>query len=215
MGDGRGSDLTVRFWGVRGSVATCGRGFVGVGGNTSCVEVRAGDELIILDAGTGLLPLAQAWNGRTHATFLISHLHWDHIHGFPFFTPAYAPGNSFTLYGPGEGGLALRASLLRQMEPPNFPVTLDSMMAQLEFAGIRPGMEVRVGPARVQVAALNHPQGCFGFRISVGTASVVYATDTEPLGRGIVDPSVRELARGADLLIHDSQYTDDEYEGRC
>jgi phosphoribosyl 1,2-cyclic phosphodiesterase len=207
--------FTVRFWGVRGSIANGGAEFAGVGGNTSCVEVRAGNELIILDSGTGVRALGQTLGADTRATFLFSHLHWDHIQGFPFFTPAYVPGNTFTLYGPGESGADLLAAMTRQMQPPNFPVTLKAMGAQLDFRTVKPGAEFEVGPARVRVAALNHPQGCLGYRISVGGTSVVYATDTEHPAPGVIDPGVLDLARGADLLIYDSQYTDDEYEGRC
>jgi phosphoribosyl 1,2-cyclic phosphodiesterase len=206
--------FTVRFWGVRGSVANGGVEFAGIGGNTSCVEVRAGDELIILDSGTGVRALGQTLPRGARATFLFSHLHWDHIQGFPFFTPAYVPGNAFTLYGPGESRADLLAALSRQMQPPNFPVTLEAMGADLDFRNVRAGDALDLGPARVQVAALNHPQGCLGYRISVGGSSVVYATDTEHPAPGVIAPALLDLSRGADLLICDSQYTDDEYEGR-
>ena len=145
---------------------------------------------------------------------LFRHLHWDHIQGFPFFRPAYVAGNTFTLYGPGEGGAAaLRASLECQMQPPNFPVTLSAMESRIEFRSIRAGDELCLGPARISAAALNHPQGCLGYRISVGTSTLVYATDTEAVVPGGVDPVVLALARDADLLIHDAQYTEDEYYG--
>ncbi len=208
------SQFFVRFWGVRGSVATPGRRFAEVGGNTSCVEVRAGDQIIIFDAGTGVVPLGHTWDEGTTATFLFSHLHWDHLQGFPFFRPAYVAANAFTLYGPGDQGAELRASLDRHMRPPNFPVTLAALKARLDFRAIRAGDEIQVGPACIRTAALNHPQGCLGFRIDVGGASVVYATDTEQLMPGVLDPSLLEFAEGADLLIHDAQYTDEEYDGR-
>jgi len=208
------SVFTVRFWGVRGSLATGGSSFADVGGNTSCVEVRVGDETIILDAGTGLLRLGEAWGAQARATFFVSHYHWDHIQGFPFFRPAYLPENNFTLYGPSTEGESLEAALVRQMKPPHFPVPLEAMRARLEFRTIQPGEEVAVGPARVRAAALNHPQGCLGYRISAGGWCVVYATDTEHLAPGVADPGTFELARGADLLIYDAQYTDDEYDGR-
>ncbi len=201
----------VRFWGVRGSIATGGPSFARVGGNTSCVELRIGDETIILDAGTGLLPLGQGWGARTRATFFFSHFHWDHLQGFPFFAPAYLPGNTFTLYA--SCAVDLRASLDRQMQPPNFPVTLAAMSAQLECRSIRPSEEIQIGVARIRAAALNHPQGCLGFRISVGESSVVYATDTEPAPPGALEPALLDLAHDATLLIHDAQYTDDEYAG--
>jgi phosphoribosyl 1,2-cyclic phosphodiesterase len=204
-----------RFWGVRGSIAAPGPGFAGVGGNTSCVEVRAGDETIILDAGTVVVPLGQAWGQGVHATFLFTHLHWDHIQGFPFFEPAYDPASALTLYGPGACGAELRASLARLMRPPNFPVTLAVLEARLDFRSIRPGDEIQVGPACVRTAALNHPQGCLGYRIEVDGVSLVHATDTEQFAPDVLDPGLVEFAEGADVLIHDAQYTDEEYDGRC
>jgi len=206
--------FSVRFWGVRGSLATSAPGYAAVGGNTSCVEIRAGDRLIILDAGTGLFQLGQTLVQPARATFFISHYHWDHIQGFPFFRPAYAAANRFTLYGPGKGELGLKAALARQMEAPHFPVTLAAMHAQLDFRSIESGEGVSVGPVRVRALALNHPQGCLGYRISFAGRSVVYATDTEHIAPGVGDPGTSELARNADLLIYDSQYTDDEYYGR-
>lgn len=207
--------LAIRFWGVRGSIAATASDCVKVGGNTSCVEVLVGNETIILDAGTGLFRLGQAWGARTHATLLMSHFHWDHIQGFPFFAPAYQAGNAFTIYGPGENGSDVEAPFARQMHPPSFPTTLAAMRARLQFKSIRAGDEFAVGPARIRTAALNHPQGCLGYRISVGCTSLVYATDTEPLASGALDPAVTDLARDAALLIHDAQYSQDEYEGRC
>jgi phosphoribosyl 1,2-cyclic phosphodiesterase len=205
--------FTVRFWGVRGSLPAAGPQFAGVGGNTSCVEVRAGDELIILDAGTGLFPLAESLTRPVRATFLFSHFHWDHIQGFPMFRPAYEPGNAFVLYGPGPGGV--ESALRRQMQAPHFPVPLDALRADLDFRTIEPGQDIRVGAATVRAAMLNHPQGCLGYRISYGGTSVVYATDNEQLGGGLLNPSLIDVARDAQLLILDAQYTDDEYHGRC
>jgi phosphoribosyl 1,2-cyclic phosphodiesterase len=201
--------FSVRFWGVRGSIATSGCEYTEVGGHTSCVEVRAGNETIILDAGTGLFPLSQTLREPTTATFFLSHFHWDHIQGFPLFRPAYAPGNAFLIYGPAGAEAALR----QQMQTPHFPVALAEMRARLTFRTVAPEDEVRVGAARVRVAALNHPQGCLGYRISFGGMTVVYATDTEHIAPGIADPGTLQLAHGADLLIYDAQYTDEEYHG--
>ncbi len=208
------TQFTVRFWGVRGSVATAGPDFHAVGGNTSCVEVRVGDSLIVLDAGTGLPRLGDGLRRPVRATFLFSHFHWDHIQGFPFFRPAYEAGNSFVLYGPGKGARGLEAALRRQMESPHFPVSMEEMKARFDFRSVRAGEELWVGDALVTAGALNHPQGCLGYRISDGRHSVVYATDTERLGTGIVDPAAVQLAQGADLLIYDAQYTDEEYRGQ-
>jgi phosphoribosyl 1,2-cyclic phosphodiesterase len=203
--------FTVRFWGVRGSLPSAGPQYAAVGGNTSCVEVRVGEGRIILDAGTGLFPLAQTLPRPVRATFLFSHFHWDHIQGFPMFRPLYEPGNSFVLYGP-EGA---ESSLRRQMQAPNFPVPLDALPASLDFRTIEPGEEILLGAATVRAAVLNHPQGCLGYRISCDGASVVYATDNEQFDGGRLNPDLLDLARDAQLLILDAQYTDDEYHGRC
>lgn len=208
------SGFTVRFWGVRGSIGASGPEFATVGGHTSCVEVRAADQIIILDAGTGLFPLSCALPKPVTASFFVSHYHWDHIQGFPMFRPAYVPGNEFTLYGPGDGPDGLETCLRRQMQPPCFPVSLEAMGARLTFRSIRAGDELCLGDVRVRAAALHHPQGCLGYRISSAGESVVYATDTEQLG-GALDPSLVEFARGADLFICDSQYSDEEYAGGC
>src|SRR5439155_411790 len=135
----------VRFWGVRGSIASAGGQTAQVGGNTSCVEVRAGEELIVLDAGTGLRGLGDELvraGGAVRAHLLLSHFHWDHIQGFPFFTPAYVPGNRIRVYGPercaGPTG-DVRAALAAQMRAPHFPVGLEVMRAQLEFTALAAG----------------------------------------------------------------------------
>lgn len=206
--------VEVRFWGVRGSVATGGPSFAEVGSNTSCVEVRAGEERIILDAGTGLVQLGQTLTAPVAAALLISHFHWDHIQGFPLFQPGYDPGCSFDIYGPGRDEHGVEAALRRQMERPHFPVPLDAMRANLTFHPLEPGDQIRIGGAIVKAALLNHPQPCLGYRIEFGGVSVVYATDTEQLADGRLNPSVLELARGADLLIYDAQYSEDEYHGR-
>jgi len=207
------AQLEVRFWGVRGSVASGGAHFAEVGSNTSCVEVKAGSERIILDAGTGLVQLGNAVTAPVTATILLSHFHWDHIQGFPLFPPAYDPRNSFVICGPGKGEDGVEAALRRQMASPHFPVPLESMRAKLDFRPVAAGDELEVGGALVKVAALNHPQLCHAYRISIGDVSVVYATDTEQLGNGEPNPAVVELARGTDLLIYDAQYTEDEYHG--
>lgn len=210
--------MRVRFWGVRGSIAAAGPETAQVGGNTSCVEVRAGDgadeTLIILDAGTGLRRLGESLRAPLAAHLFLSHLHWDHIQGFPFFGPAYAPGNRIRLYAPERctAGGDVRAALDAQMRAPHFPVGLDAMRAQLSFGAVAAGAVVRVGDAvAVQAAAAKHPNGCLAYRVDAGGRSVVYATDTEHDASGRIDRALLELARGADVLIYDAQYTSDEY----
>lgn len=203
-------ELTIRFWGVRGSIASPGPQTVKTGGNTPCVEVRCGDTWIALDAGTGLRRLGERMlrEGARELTLLSSHTHWDHIQGLPFFLPAWLPGHRVTICGPAS----IREALEAQMTPPCFPVALSDMKADLEVRALASGDRFEIGPLSVRVAALNHPGGVFGYRIEHGAASVVYATDTEHYA--CPDPHLVELARGADVLIYDAMYTPDEYAGR-
>lgn len=217
--------MRVRFWGVRGSIAAAGPETAQVGGNTSCVELRVGagadERVIVFDAGTGLrrlgeVLLAEAGGKPVAAHLLLSHLHWDHIQGFPFFGPAYVSGNRIRVYAPERcaGGGDVRAALDAQMRAPHFPVGLDAMRAELSFGAVAAGAEWSIGAARVQAAAAKHPNGCLAYRVSAGGRSVVYATDTEHDASGRLDKQLLELARGADVLIYDAQYTVDEYAKR-
>jgi phosphoribosyl 1,2-cyclic phosphodiesterase len=205
--------LTVKFWGVRGSCASAGHDTAEVGGNTSCVEVRAGHTRMALDAGTGLRALGAAISSPVEIHLLLSHFHWDHIQGFPFFTPAYLPGNRIEIYGPERAsGRDVRAALDAQMRPPHFPVGLEAMRAELGFYPVPAGGEFKLGGIQVRAAAANHPGGCLAYRLEWGGRSVVYATDTEHTDH--VDGELLSLARGCDLLIHDAQYTTEEYPSR-
>lgn len=206
--------MDVRFWGVRGSIASPGAETARVGGNTSCVEVRCGAQRLILDAGTGLRGLGDALlreGGPVDAALLLSHFHWDHIQGLPFFVPAYVPSTKLTIVGSSDGRHTLRDKLSRQMTEPHFPVQLDDLSAELSYREARPNGFVELGDVRVKVARLNHPGGVFAYRIEHGGKSVVYATDTEHYA--CIDPVLRSLAEGADVLIYDAQYTPDEYAG--
>ncbi|MEM9068894.1 MAG: MBL fold metallo-hydrolase [Myxococcota bacterium] len=208
------SQLEIRFWGVRGSIASPGEATTGVGGNTSCVEVRAGDTRIILDAGTGLRGLGDAWmkDGPVDATLLLSHLHWDHIQGIPFFTPLYLPTTRLRVVGQGTTELSLRDALAQQMQPPTFPVRWEDLPSRVEFQEIQPGRQFRVGDAQVRAARLNHPGGgVIAYRIEWAGRALVFATDTEHYS--CVDPTLLALAEDADVLIYDSQYTPEEYRG--
>jgi phosphoribosyl 1,2-cyclic phosphodiesterase len=209
-----GMTIHIRFWGVRGSVAAAGERTAGVGGNTSCVEVAHDGHTVIFDAGTGLRALGADLLRRARpveAHVFVSHFHWDHIQGFPFFAPAYVPGSRLAIYGVED----VRAAFERQMKPPHFPVGLDAMRATLAFATIGPGHEVNLGHARVRAGAARHPNGCLAFRFVADGRSVVYATDTEhDPTTGELDPRLLELARGTDVLIYDAQYTEEEYASR-
>jgi phosphoribosyl 1,2-cyclic phosphodiesterase len=206
--------LTVRFWGVRGSVPAPGPRTAAVGGNTSCVEVRCGSETIVLDAGTGLRNLGERLlaSGRpVAASILVSHVHWDHIQGFPFFAPLFRPGTELTLYGHPDQG-SLESAMQRQMNAPNFPVQLGAVPAGLSYGDIVLGRPFAVGSAVVRAARLNHPGGVIAYRIEYDGRALVFATDTEHYGDRI-DRELVALAEGADLLIYDAQYTPEEYAG--
>lgn len=207
--------MNIRFWGVRGSVAVSGPHVARVGGNTSCIEVTSQGERLILDAGTGLRALGDelSRSGPQRATFLFSHLHWDHVQGFPFFGPAWHPGSQLTLYGPGDGGDAqLREVLSRQMSVPNFPVPLAAMKSRLEFGAARAAQRFEVGPFAVTPFEVPHPNGCLGYRIEADGSSFVYMTDVELDLEGL--PKLSRFIEGADALVLDAQYTPDEYSGR-
>jgi phosphoribosyl 1,2-cyclic phosphodiesterase len=206
--------MIVRFWGVRGSLPAPGPHTVHFGGNTSCVEVRCGDQVLILDGGTGLRGLGERLRqeGVRKGIFLFSHVHWDHIQGFPFFVPAYDPQASFEILGGVELVGSLEEALHRQMRPPNFPVRLREMGAGFTFGSIQPDEPLARGEVGIQVLRLRHPDPSFAYRIQWHGASVVYATDTEHPPDG-VDGSLVEFARNVDLLIYDAQFTPEEYEG--
>lgn len=214
--------MQVTFWGVRGSIATSGPRFAGIGGNTTCVEITHRGARLILDAGTGLRGLgdkllaeSRALGRPVQATFLFSHTHWDHIQGFPFFAPAFVPGTELSLYGPRTEEGDLEAALDRQMRPPSFPVPLAAMGAHKRFGAIEPGQTVEIGPFEVTARLLDHPQGVLGYRIEAGGKAVCFATDTEQQSYAEIDPGLLELARNADLLIHDAQYTEPQYRGEA
>jgi len=205
--------MQISFYGVRGSIASPGPETAAVGGNTSCVEVMCGSERIILDAGTGLRKLGDRMMAEMalEATMLLSHQHWDHIQGIPFFVPAYVPSTKLKVYGGVNGVMSLRETLAHQMTAPVFPVRLDELGAQIELCEVKSGGKFMVGDAQVTAIKVNHPGGCFAYRIDHDGHSVVYATDTEHYA--CVDPALRALAAGADVLIYDSQYTPEEYRG--
>ncbi len=213
--------MNITFWGVRGSIATSGPEFARVGGNTTCVEVEADGERLVLDAGTGLRGLggkltseARLLGRPVEATMLFSHLHWDHIQGFPFFAPLFVPSTRLELYGPREAsGVTIEEALARQMQPPLFPVRLADTASKKRFHTIGDGSVLELGGFTVRVRALEHPQGSLGFRIERGGRSLCFATDTEQSAE-VVDEALVDLARGVDLFICDAQYTEAEYDGR-
>lgn len=239
--------MKVRFWGVRGSIPVPGPQTNRYGGNTSCVEIRPkGASPIIIDAGTGIRRLGKTLmqgefgDGRGVAHLLISHTHWDHIQGLPFFSPLYQDGNQLHLFARQRDDTHLRAVFESQTEDPYFPVPLSALKADIRFHELVEGQRFDIGSARVSCTRLNHPWIAIAYRIDVDGASVVYASDTAPftdillehefiakppvLGEPL-DPAdaaklhaMREglikLAQGTDLLIYDTQFTRDEYRSR-
>lgn len=205
--------LFVRFWGVRGSIPSPGPDTALVGGNTACVEVCSRTTRVVLDAGSGLRALGDALvAAREHerTTVLLSHVHWDHVMGVPFFSPIYMPGCQIEFVS-GNHGTPLHELLRRQMTQPMFPVPLDSLPSKVTTREVADGASFDVGDITVSVCKLNHPDPVYAFRLSHGGASVVFATDTEHFS--CVDPRLARLSRGADLLIYDAQYTPEEYAG--
>ena len=204
--------MRIRFWGVRGSIASPGPETAAVGGNTSCVEVVCGKTRIVLDAGTGLRGLGNHLlrEGQPLAlTMLLSHYHWDHIQGLPFFVPVYMKQADITIVGAANGVMSVREALMHQMTAPVFPVRLDELGARLSTREVQLGETFDVGDAKVTVATGNHPGGVLAYRIEHEGKSMVYATDTEHYAH--VDPALATLAEGADVLVYDSQYSPEEY----
>ena len=206
--------MRIRFWGVRGSTPTPQAENLGFGGNTSCLEVRsARGQLFIFDCGTGIRLLGRALEkefGRKsiQARIFLTHYHWDHIQGIPFFTPLYKRRNQFLFHSYRFEDQSLQRALEGQMSDPYFPVDMVQMAAHRHFFEI--GEERTSYDDLVLISKwLNHPQGCLGFRIECDGKVVVYATDNEP-GDPAGDRKVRELATGADVLIYDAQFLPEE-----
>ena len=215
--------MQVRFWGTRGSIATPGPTTMHYGGNTSCVEVRLDDgALIIFDAGTGIRALGQALladPGPVRAHLFLSHAHWDHIQGIPFFTPAYIAGTELTILGPEHGQLTLEKIVTGQMRSPYFPIPMHAMAAKIKFVKLGEGSIVKLpNGATVESGVVNHPGCTLGYRLTVNGKVLTYTTDNEPFGAAVASQHLTQpsrhlsLARDADLLIQDAQYTPEEYQ---
>ncbi len=210
--------LKVKFWGVRGSIACPSAKYVMFGGNTSCVEVSCGGQRLILDCGTGLRNLGH-WlikKNAKSAHILMSHTHWDHINGFPFFSPAFRGGFQFTFMAGHlfDKDLGIRDVMAGQMHQPTFPVPLEAMQSQLDFEDFEAGETFGLGRGiKVRTTKLNHPNNATGYRIEYNGKSMCYVTDTEHV-IGKPDENVLELIAGSDLVVYDSTYTDKEFEGK-
>jgi len=202
--------LSVRFFGVRGSIPTPGP-LTTAGGNTACVEVTAGDTRIILDAGSGLRALGdeRMQSGQRHSTILLSHLHWDHVCGLPFFTPMYVPGFRVDIASGPNGVMSTHEAIRSLFRAPFFPVDFADIANQVAVRELPGNDRFTIGEVSVTLARLNHPDPVYGFRLEHGGHAIVYATDTEHFA--CVDPTLKKLAAGADILIYDAQYTPEEY----
>jgi phosphoribosyl 1,2-cyclic phosphodiesterase len=208
------TDFYVKFWGVRGSIACPGPRTVRYGGNTSCIEVRCDGRLLIFDAGTGLRDLGNCLigNGPVDAELYLTHTHFDHICGLPFFAPVYAAGNKIRL---AAGHLLpdtdLRRVLMEMMIAPLFPIPPTAFKADVDFHDFSTGDVLTPGDGiTIRTAPLNHPNRATGYRIEYGGRSICYVTDTEH-DDGKRDQNIVDLIRGADMVIYDSTYSDEEY----
>lgn len=224
--------MKIKFWGVRGSIPSPGPNTVRYGGNTTCIEVRTGNnELIILDGGTGIFPLSQTLLKELPVTANIfnTHSHWDHIHGLPFFIPIFIPGNKIRLHGSfdpisGEGPERIMAV---QMQYSYFPVREAEMKSPIDYVTVMPNEPVEVGTATITPVLLNHPVVNLGYRIDCNGKSIFFTGDHEP-HTNIYDPgddsyaeyqslieqqhhSIVKAIKGVDVLIADTAYTIEEY----
>ena len=209
--------LRVKIWGCRGSIATPARSHMKYGGNTTSLEVDAGDQKVLLDCGTGIRNLGRELIQANvdRYTILLTHTHWDHINGFPFFTPAFNPSLSFDILAGhlnDKGGI--RNVFAAQMENPMFPVPLEAMQATLNFEDFMVGENWTLGEGdasvKISTAALRHPNDATGYRIDYGGKSLCLITDTEHVP-GKPDENILGLIEGADLVVYDSTYTEEEF----
>lgn len=223
-------ELRVKFWGVRGSYPAPGAGTVKYGGNTACVEIRAGERVIILDAGTGIIPLGRELARRRslEMILLFSHLHHDHTQGFPFFVPAYMPNAKLHIFGPDGTHESLKNVLEHNQSAETFPVRLREMASSKDIQSVRESQVIVWDEAGVRAAesakgaeenavvihihkSYAHPGGVYVYRITWQGKSVVYATDIE--GYVGTDRRLVQFAQNADVLIHDAQYLEAHYRG--
>ena len=208
--------MKVTLWGTRGSIAAPGPDTVRHGGNTSCVSVEEGDTLLVLDAGTGIRRLGNSLDRPRRIDVLLTHLHLDHIQGLGFFRPLFEPGFEIHVWGPPSTTSNLRRRLTRYLSPPLFPVRLRDVASSVHLHDA-PAGEFAIGPFRIEGALVCHPGPTLGWRVANGGGTMAYLPDHEPALGCRKFPIAPEwtsgygLARGADLLLHDGQYTDDEY----
>lgn len=210
--------MRIKIWGCRGSIPSPGCDTSEYGGNTTCVEVRPEDgSLIVIDAGTGIRCLGNSLlevQGPKTVHLLLTHAHWDHLQGFPFFVPAYMEEYSIRVRGGPFAKTSLEGFLAHQMDPPYFPVPFRDLKASFDFQEEN-GRRLSIGDVDIVPIVLKHPNGGYGYKFKEDGKTFVFLTDNE-IGfdhpGGLSDAEYAEICRGADLLVHDGQYTDREYE---
>lgn len=209
--------VAVRCWGTRGSTPSPGPDTVEYGGNTSCVEIRAGGTRIILDAGTGIRLLGEElWEeaGDKEAVIFLTHFHWDHIQGLPFFAPAHDPAFHIKIFGPEQEGLGVEALLAGQMGPIYYPVSLQELPASFTFAEVEEGSWIHE-TFEMHAMRMRHPSVTLGYRAEAFGRSVVFIPDNELEGGSFPTPAgwrnaLEDFVRGADILLHDAMFTEEE-----
>ncbi|MCG6552693.1 MAG: MBL fold metallo-hydrolase [Candidatus Magnetominusculus sp. LBB02] len=224
--------MKVKFWGVRGSIPTPGKETVRYGGNTSCIGLDADDgTVVIFEAGTGIrtLGLKLAGMPSVEIHLFLSHTHWDHIHGFPFFVPAYIPNRVIRIYGPPHFDKSLQQIMAQQMVYSYFPVNSDELQARIKYVDLKEET-VEIGGLKITSKLMNHPVTCYAYRVTEGAKSMVYTGDNEPYYNFMASAAMDEtevdeitmivkeqndrnieFVKDCDLLIADAQYTDAEY----
>ena len=205
-----------RYWGVRGSIPAPGPLTARYGGNTTCLEVCVGDQRFCIDGGTGVRMYGDQLLGElpVQVTFLMTHLHWDHVQGFPFFTPFLVPGNEFHIYSGHHNGGNIHGVLQQLMAQPAFPISMDAFRSKVSFDFLEPGDTLTFGDLTIRTVLLNHPGGVIGYRFEYQDKVFVHASDWEQPDDGSLDEVFLDFVRDADILSVDATYTNDEYSGK-
>lgn len=234
------SDSYLRFWGVRGSYSAPFESHLGVGGNTSCVEIRVDDHILLCDAGTGLIAFGNEMMKQKDVRkllIILTHYHWDHICGLPFFVPAFVPDWDISIFGPCHSSKDIEEYVSAQMRAPYFPVGTETWLAHINYPSPNDDHTMDYGPIAISYQNVHHPGTTYGYRIKAGNKTIIYISDNECLfleksitqqfedmsdeekelyesmRKEEYDSEIR-LIEGADILIHDAQYTPEDYQAK-